>query len=76
MEINLLVGVVTMALGLFLVTSPARAAKIWGSEHLAGIAPEKRPSFLRLYRLFGVILSVGGALFALDSTGFWNYPHN
>ena len=61
-----------MALGVFVATSPAQAAQIWASERLARLAPQRRPSFLRLFRAFGIILCLGGALVAIDSIGWSN----
>jgi len=65
--INLFVGAVTMALGLFVTSSPARAAEIWSSQRLQRLAPQSKAVFLRWYRVLGVLLCLGGALFALDS---------
>jgi hypothetical protein len=42
---NVLVNTVAMALGTFVAASPRRAAKIWGSQRLAKLAPERRASF-------------------------------
>jgi hypothetical protein len=70
--INLSVSAVAMALGIFIASSPERAAGIWASERLEGSAPPNRASFLRRYRAFGIVICLGGALFALDSIGFWN----
>ena len=67
--INLSVGVVAMAMGIFVAAAPARAAGIWASKRLE----RDQPSVLRWFRVFGIILCLGGALFALDSIGFWNY---
>jgi hypothetical protein len=65
--VNLFVGAVAIALGVFVTSSPARAAEIWSSERLKGLAPQKRAAFLRWYRVLGVLLCLGGVLFALDS---------
>jgi hypothetical protein len=54
MAANLLVSTVAMALGTFAATSPHRAAKIWGAQRLANLAPERRASFIRWYRVFGM----------------------
>jgi hypothetical protein len=75
MVMNLLVSIVAVALGVFIAASPARAAKIWGRERLERLAPEHRVSFLRWYRTFGIVLCLGGTLFALDSIIFSNYHH-
>ncbi len=65
--INLFVGAAAMALGVFVTTSPARAAEVWSSERLERLAPQNRASFLRWFRGFGIILCLAGALFALDA---------
>jgi hypothetical protein len=70
--IKLFLSAIAMALGLFVATSPAQAARIWASERLTGLAPQKRALFLRLFRTFGIILFLGGALVAIDSTGWSN----
>ena len=71
--LDLPVSTLATVLGLFVASSPARAARIWGSEHLESLAPQSRTWFLRLYRVFGITLSVGGALFALETIGVWKY---
>ncbi len=75
MAIYFLVGTVAMALGTFVAASPLRAAKIWGSQRLANLAPERRPSFERWYRAFGVLLCLAGVLVAVDGIVFSNYHH-
>jgi hypothetical protein len=72
---NLLVSAVTVSLGAFIAASPHRAAKIWGSQRLANLAPERRASFVRWYRVFGILLCLGGVLFAIDSIVFSKYHH-
>ena len=72
---KLLVSTVTMALGAFVAASPHRAAKIWGSQRLANLAPERRTSFVRGYRVFGILLCLTGVLLAIDSIVFSNYHH-
>jgi hypothetical protein len=72
MTANLLASAVAMALGTFVVASPHRAAKIWGSQRLANLSPERRASFVRWYRVFGILLCLSGVLNAVDSIGFSN----
>jgi hypothetical protein len=72
---NLLVSTVAMTLGIFITASPHRAAEIWGSQRLANLAPERRASFVRRYRVFGILLWLGGVLTAVDSIVFSNYHH-
>ena len=67
MASNLLVSTVTVALGAFIAASPHRASKIWGSQQLETLAPEHRIRFVRLYRVFGILLCLTGVLFAVDS---------
>jgi hypothetical protein len=57
---------IAMVLGVLVAVSPAGAANIWGSEKLARLAPEKRPSLLLWYRAFGILLFLAGALMAID----------
>ena len=75
MAANLLVSAVALALGSFVAASPHQAVKIWGSQRLANLAPERRASFVRWYRTFGVLLCLAGALLALDSIVSSNYRH-
>jgi hypothetical protein len=70
---SLLVSTVTLALGTFIAAAPRRAAMIWGSQRLANLAPERRASFVRWYRAFGILLCLAGVLFAIDSIVFSNY---
>lgn len=72
-EAHLLVSAVTIALGAFIAASPRQAAKIWGSQRLANLAPERRASFVHWYRAFGILLCLTGALLAVDSIVFSNY---
>jgi hypothetical protein len=67
---NLLVSIVGIALGVFVMVAPHRAATIWGSERLQKLAPPHRALFLQWYRAFGVVLSLAAILFALDTVAF------
>ena len=71
----LLVSAVAMALGTFAAVSPLRAAKTWGSQRLAELAPERRASLVRWYRAFGILLFRAGVLVAVDGIVFSNYYH-
>jgi hypothetical protein len=75
MAAKLLVSAVAIALGTFVAASPHRAAQIWGSQRLHKLAPERRASFVRGYRVFGILLCLGGVLIAVDSIVFANYHH-
>lgn len=72
---NLLLSTVAIALGAFVALSPARAARIWGSEMLDKLTASQKIWLLRSWRAFGVLLCLGGILFAVDSIGFSNYSH-
>ena len=61
-----------MVLGAFAAASPHRAAAIWASQRLANLAPERRASFVRWYRVFGITLSLAGALLLVDCVVFPN----
>jgi hypothetical protein len=60
------VSALTIALGSFVVASPEQAARIWGSRRLEKLAPESKARFISWYRVFGIFLLLGGALFAVD----------
>jgi hypothetical protein len=75
MAANLLVSTIAMILGTFVVASPHRAAKIWGSQRLANLAPERRASFVRWYRAFGIFLFLAGVLVAVDGIALSSYHH-
>lgn len=70
---NALVSTLTIALGAFVMTSPDKAAKFWGSERFDRLAAERRASFISWYRIFGIFLFLGGVLFAIDSILPSNY---
>jgi len=70
MAANLVVSTVAMALGIFVGAAPLRAARIWGSQRLVNLAPERRASFARWYRAFGILLCLSGMLLAVDNIGF------
>lgn len=59
--------------GLFAATSPARAARIWGWRNLVELPPGKQALYLLCYRVFGIVLCLGGVLFAIDNLVFSNY---
>jgi hypothetical protein len=69
---NILVSMVAVALGSVIVASPHRAARIWGAQRLANLAAERRASFIRWYRIFGIVLCLTGVLLAIDSLAFSN----
>jgi len=70
---NVVVSFGTIILGAFIVASPAQAARIWGSEKLEKLAPAKKTALLRWYRVFGILLCLGGILSVVDGLGFSNY---
>jgi hypothetical protein len=73
MPLKLLLSIVTMTLGAFVAASPHRAAKVWGSQQLANLAPERRASFVLWYRAFGILLFLAGVLLAVDGVFFSIY---
>jgi len=75
MGVNLSVSAVAIALGTFIAASPDRAIKIWGSQRLANLAPERKVSFVLWYRAFGILVFLAGLLFAVDSIVFSNHHH-
>ena len=75
MATKLVMSTVTMALGIYVAASPHQAAKIWGSQRLANLAPERRASFIRGYRVFGIFLFLTGVLLAIETIVFSNYRH-
>jgi hypothetical protein len=75
MAAKLVVSTIAMALGTFVAASPLRAARIWGSQRLAKLAPERRATFVRWYRAFGILLFLAGVLVAVDGILFSNYHH-
>lgn len=70
-SISLIVSIFAVALGVFAVASPSRAANIFASGRLDAVSPQGRALYLRSYRAFGIILCLGGVLLAFDSLGFW-----
>jgi len=69
---QLFLSAIAVALGVFVAISPAQAAQIWAPKRLTRLAPDRRPSFLRLVRAFGIVLCLAGALVAIDSVGWSN----
>jgi len=67
---SLFVSAVAIFLGSFVAASPQRAAEIWGSEKLYKLSPEKKISFVRWYRLFGILLCLAGVLSVVDCVFF------
>jgi hypothetical protein len=70
-SIGVAVSIFTIAIGVFVATSPNRAANILACGRLEALPPEGRALYLRFYRTFGIILCLGGALMCFDSMGFW-----
>ncbi len=64
---NILVSTIALALGLFIISAPMQAARLWSGNRFEKLTPDRRVWFLRVYRALGVMLSVAGLLFALDS---------
>lgn len=72
---NLVVSGLAMTFGAFAALSPRQAAEIWASERLRNMTPERQVSFVRWYRVFGIVLFLAGVSFALHSTAFSQYRH-
>ena len=70
---NMLLDTLAIAFGAVAVVSPRRAVKIWGAGRLDGLTAKRQTSFLRWYRIFGVVLFLAGTLSAVDSIWFSNY---
>ncbi|HSR06860.1 MAG TPA: hypothetical protein VLM42_06905 [Bryobacteraceae bacterium] len=64
---NLFIGTMAVALGIFVTASPMRATKVWGWKQFDQLGPRHRTLYLRWYRAFGILLGLAGILFALDS---------
>lgn len=62
---NLVVSGLAMTFGAFAALSPRRAAEIWASERLRNMTPERQASFVRWFRVFGMVLFLAGASFVL-----------
>jgi hypothetical protein len=63
-------GAVAVAFGLFAAASPAQAARLWAAGRLDKLTPQSRVLYLRWYRIFGIVLCLGGAMLAVDSLTF------
>jgi len=72
---DLSLSAVAVLLGLFVMNSPTRAATIWGWGHLNKLAPKQKALYLLWYRAFGIVLCLGGMLFAVDSIAFSQFHH-
>jgi hypothetical protein len=72
---NFTVSLIAIVLGAYIIASPAGAARIWGSEKLEKMDRAQGVVFLRWFRLFGILLCLGGVLSAIDSAGFSKYHH-
>ncbi len=72
-EVNWAVSVVTVALGAFVWTSPAQAARIWGPERFDSLTPVQRTRIIRWFRVLGILLWLAGLLFAVDSLWYSHY---
>lgn len=68
-EVNIVVSVVTVAVGSLILAAPDRAAGIWASQRLAKATREQRAVLLGWYRVLGICLCVAGILLAVDSIG-------
>lgn len=62
---NQLVGTAAIAIGIFFSVMPEQAARIWGRRDLTAMA--QGAVYRWLYRTLGVLLCLGGLLFAVES---------
>ena len=65
MELNVVIGTITLALGGFVAASPMQAASIWGGERFEKMPAVRRTRYLRWYRVLGFTLSFAGLLVAM-----------
>jgi hypothetical protein len=62
------VSLVAVAFGIFVIISPARAAKIWGWKNLDQLTPLGRSWYFRAYRMWGVLLCAAGIFLEASRT--------
>jgi hypothetical protein len=67
---SLFLSAVAIVFGVYIAISPARAAKIWGWEHLRTLAGNHKKWYLRGFRLMGIVIALGGILNAIDTIWF------
>lgn len=65
-EMDLFLSLVALVFGVFIVVSPARAAQIWGWEHLGTMPARRRALYMRAFRAMGFVIALAGVLFELD----------
>ena len=66
--LNFGIGTITLAIGIFLMASPAQAARIWGWRNLDQLNPGGRTFYFRCYRVLGILLALAGVLFVGENT--------
>jgi hypothetical protein len=70
MEIDfatLTIGIVTTMLGISVVASPERSARVWGRKQLTTLTSANRTWYLRGFRVLGLLLCSAGLLVSLQS---------
>ena len=67
--VSLMMGIVTVALGIFVAASPERSAKIWGRKQLDALTEASRTWYLRGFRTLGFLLCLAGLLVSVQSLG-------
>jgi hypothetical protein len=70
-DASLAMGSLTILLGLFLVFSPERSARMWGRENLDAISAQRRKWYLRGFRTLRSLLCVAGVLVTVQSQRIW-----
>ena len=57
---DVLVSAITTSLGAFAAAYPRQAAELWASERLRNMPGARQVSFVRWYRVFGIVLFLTG----------------
>lgn len=61
---------VALALGVFVVVSPARAVRIWGWEHFDALPRRHKATYLLSFRVMGIVICLAGMLVAGQPLSF------
>jgi hypothetical protein len=64
-KIELIAGIVGLAIGIFCAASPERAATIWSADQLRRLPQQSRMMFLTCYRAFGIVFALACVLFCV-----------
>jgi hypothetical protein len=69
---DLTIGAIALAFGVFTLVSPVRAAEVWGAGRLSKLDPRKRANYLIWCRVFGAFLGLAGILVAAGGILHWD----